>query len=334
MAGALTVVGLAVLFLGKTTVVPALAKVAPAIGKAATATAKAAANAADSLRSNRSSRNLNQREQSDQSEPEAELAVNVTMDPEATSHSLARAEGSEALTLPVVSIDSRPTQLQDMAAGVASRALRSGPSLADFFNLKALLSGSPAAALDGSEAADADGEEAEESEENYLVAKAKETVEGLIAEKLAGLPASLVGDAGGKLVESLQGALEQVSVGKDILAMAWKNAAELIEYRDLTIHTPVSHFVVPLTDHEITLDQAATIEIVFGEKTLLTLEFPIQFVVRPSDITIEMRAGRIERVSVGAAVATGSLSLDDRPLLEVPERAFPLGRLDAGVPIA
>jgi hypothetical protein len=245
-----------------------------------------------------------------------------------------RAEESEALTLPMVSLDSRPDPLDEAGVGIENRVDRGGASLADFFNLKALLANTRDAALGGAEEEDTGESDEVATEDNYFVAKAKETLDGFINEKLTALPGNILGEAGGKIVESLQGTLEQVSVGKDVLAMAWKNAAELIEYRRLTTDSPTSHFVVPLVDHQITLDQAATVEIVLGEKTLLTFAFPIQFVLKPSQIEIEMRAGRIERVSVGAAVATGSISIDDRPLLEVPERTLPIGRFNAGIPIA
>jgi len=205
------------------------------------------------------------------------------------------------------------------------------PTLADFFNLKERLGLTNNSDDDSEVSEDAESE----GEDNVLMAELKAQIQGHIEEQMSGLPSMFFSEALNQIIEQMNGALEKISVGRDVLAGVWKDASELIDYRKLTLNQAEALFGVSLVDHEISISQATSLEVIFQEQTLGTFEFPIQFTIRISNARIEMQSGRIKMIHVEASLGTGSLSLGENTLLEIPEIAFPLGSisLGTGVPV-
>lgn len=215
------------------------------------------------------------------------------------------------------------------------------PTLADFFNLKEKFglgtqaSADPAAESadrEGAEATDPEASEADpaETEENIIAAELKAQIQSQLEAQMSGLPSAFFGAAVEGVVEKMNEALEQISVGRDVLAMVWTNAKEILDYRDRALQTPNLTLVVPLTDHAVSISQTSTIEPQFKEQSLGSFEFPIQFSIRLSKAMLEMQEGRIKRIHVTASVGAGSLSLGENTLLEIPEVQFNLGTIDLG----
>jgi hypothetical protein len=327
--GAAAAAVIASLFLFQAGALPALGKVVAAIatvGKTAGASSSIA-KAAEGLQSVDNS-SQSERLEDDGGDGQPEFTVESIFDPEATTCTTMRSDESSPLTQALVPIEHKPERLA-AASSPSGSVGPSGPSLATFFGLDRIL-GSGASAdstEDSNEGADAadDG-----GEENLLVATAKERLQGIVEEQLAGLPAKVLGDAVGELTDKMNAVLEQFSVGRDVLAKAWKDATELVEYRRLVANQLNSHFVIALVDHQVSFDQSATLDAKLGEKTVKSFEFPINFTARLSDVRIEMQGSRIMRVHLGGLMVAGSISLGDRVLLEVPEQSFSIGSIDLG----
>jgi hypothetical protein len=314
--GTLVVVAIAILFLVKAGLIPALANVAVAVLGTLTKTAAGGAGKASSLR------DLLRRISKKQAESVSKkIRVAAAVDPEATSCTLLKSDETLSLTLPMVEERHRPQPISilDPPTGGASS---SSFTLRKFFDLRSLLG------LDSAE--ETDSEESEDAEEGAVVGHAKDSLRSWIQENVSALPGALLGEAVGQCVEQLSAVLEQVNVGRDVLGRAWVGADELVEYRKVTTQNPESHFVVVLIDHQISLDQCASLELKLGEKTLATVDFPINFTVRLSAARLEIQAGRIRRLHAESSVASGSIWIGERVLAQTPEKPLDLGTIDLG----
>jgi len=282
-----------------------------------------------------------------------DFAVEANVDMSAIEYAMNRVEDAESLTLPSMLLsdrldlsaialaltDSEESTPEETSAGGGSFAeipiLK--PTLADFFNLKERF-GLTKDSDEGSEQTEAEseaGEDGEEAEENVLVAEIKAQVQAQLEEQLSGLPSMFFSEAVNQIMEQMNEALEKISVGRDVLAGIWKDASELIDYRNLTLNQAQAIFGIAFVDHEVSISQCSSLEAKFKEQTLGTFEFPVEFKIRVSNARIQMQDGRIKSVHIEASVGTGSLSLGENPLLEIPEMNFPLGsiHLGAGVPV-
>jgi hypothetical protein len=284
----------------------------------------------------------------------ADFSVEADVDMSAIEYAMNRVEEAESLTLPSMLLSDRPDLSAIVAAAMNNQESEESPpeettdtegslinlpilkpTLADFFNLKERLGLNKDSedAAEGSEDA-GDAEEGEE-EENILVAEIKAQLQGQLEEQLSGLPSMFFSEAVNQIIEQMNEALEKISVGRDVLAGMWKDATELIDYRNLTLNQAQAFFGVAFVDHEVSISQCSTLEAKFKEQTLGSFEFPVEFKIRVSNARIEMQGGRIKQIHVEASLGTGSLSLGENPLLEIPEMSFPLGSisLGAGVPV-
>jgi hypothetical protein len=253
-----------------------------------------------------------------------DLSVKAQVDTSGIEYTIGRVDDSKTLTLSSVFLDSKPSILSAISSQLMDSSItrdsgenaitgsdESGetkaiikPTLGEFFNLK--------------------------NNANLLITEIKTQFEDKVKEQVNSIPSLFLNEAVNQMIEQIQKVLDEISVAKDVLAGAWKDVTDLIDYRNITINFADAYFVVGLVDHEVKISQTSSLEAQFKDQTLGSFELPIEFTIRISNIRIEMQAGRIKSLHIQASVGSGSLSLGNQTLLEILEQDFPLGSIDLG----
>ena len=122
----------------------------------------------------------------------------------------------------------------------------------------------------------------------------------------------------------------------EILLRAWKNSQELSKYRDTQKYPPDRSFLVSLLEHTITSKHKP--EIVFEVEPLLKQVIPFDITLKLvlKGFTLEIQAGKINKIHTGECNGSGTVQSMNVTLLEKVSGDIPLPgiiTLGEGVPI-
>jgi len=134
--------------------------------------------------------------------------------------------------------------------------------------------------------------------------------------------------------EEMQAALEKILRELDVVHLAlraWQTMRDLQKYRDRNKYPPDVATVLSLADHTVKSQHRPRIEVLLGEKPLVSLTLDLEFAAVFEGLALTVQDARICRIGTGRCRAEVSLSYKKNKLWKQATQNVPLpGTIDLG----